>query len=412
MYKRLIILILLLSFCGVILLGCKLNKDESNENVTLTFWSGYKNKEAEVFKNKIIPKFNEKYPNVKIEATTIDESEYDKRLIESIVEGNNPDIARIDVTAVQRYAKLGAVAPIDEFKDFEKIKEEVYENTLSTNLFDGRYYGIPINTNTKVSIYNKGLLKKAGFTEAPKTFDELISIGEKLKNDGVYPLSIQRTDVWAWCPYFLSLGGKFTNEDNTKATGFLNSNESIEALQKIVDLTNGKFIAQPAFGDIDTWNGLKENKYLMIDEGTWWFGSNKDFKENVIISELPAINGKSISVMGGENTVIFNNSKNKEMASKFIQFLASDEVQTIFCEELGFLPVNKKTAQKDCVIKNNMLNTYSKQLESAWVRIPSPNWTVIDSILQKTFEKCINGSDIKLELDKAAEQLDVLLEND
>lgn len=391
---------------------CGLKSISKNENITLTFWSGYKNEEAKVFEEKIIPAFNKIHPNVKIEPKTIDATDYDKELIKSIVEGKNPDIARIDIISVSRYAKLGAIAPVDDAKGFEEIKSQLYEKPMSTAFYDGRYYGIPINTNTKVGLYNKNILKEAGMTEAPKTFDELIALQSKLQDSDIYPLSIEKFEVWGWAPYFLSFGGEFANEDNTKATGFLNSEESVRAIKKIVELTNNKIMGQPALGDVATWDGLIDNKYIMIDEGPWWFTSNKELKDQVICAELPSENGKSISVIGGEDTVIFNNCENKEMANEFIQFLASDEAQTIFCEELGMLPVNKNTATKDCVTNNELLNIYSSQLETAWARIPNPNWSAIDNILQRTFEKCLSGSDIKLELDKAAEQLDTLLEND
>ncbi len=392
--------------------GCGFKNISKNENITLTFWSGYKDEEAKVFEEKIIPAFNKIHPNVKIEATTIDDTDYDKELIKSIVEGKNPDIARIDIVSVSRYAKLGAIAPVDDAEGFEEIKSQIYEKPMSTAFYNGRYYGIPINTNTKVGIYNKSLLEEAGMTEAPKTFDELIALKSKLQKEDVYPLSIEKFDVWGWAPYFLSFGGKFANDDNTQATGFLNSEESIQAIKKIIELTNNEIMGQPGLGDIATWDGLANNKYIMIDDGPWFFTGNSELKDDVICAELPSENGKSISVIGGEDTVIFNNCENKEMANEFIQFLASDEAQTIFCEELGMLPVNKNTATKDCVTNNELLNIYSTQLETAWARIPSANWSVIDNILQKTFKKCLNGADIKSELDKAAEQLDTLLQNE
>lgn len=388
--------------------------DASNGGVVnLEIWQTFSDVETDVFDNKIIPAFNEKYPDIKIKSTRMPSgSDFNQQLVQAISGGSTPDLARVDITDVAKYAKLGALSSVDDAQGFADIKKELYEGPMSTSLYNGKYYGIPLDTNTKIAIYNKELLNKAGLTEAPKTFDELIKAGEKIKGAETFPLSIQNLQVWAWEPYFLSFGGKYTDDSNTKATGYLNSPESIAALTKISDLYKEGMIGQSVIGGLGTWEGIKGNNYMMIDEGPWWFAANKDFKDNVVYGPMPTVNGKSVSVVGGEDTVIFNTCKNKDAANKFAQFLASDEAQTIFAEELEMIPVNTKTAEKDIVTGNPLLKTYVDQLNHTWARTPSPNWSEIDTVLQKTFEKVLRGeAEPKEALDEAATQVDALLQS-
>jgi multiple sugar transport system substrate-binding protein len=58
---------------------------------------------------------------------------------------------------------------------------------------------------------------------------------EKLKASGIMGIAISGTGAWSIAPYFLSLGGKFTDNNNTKATGYLNRPTSVKALEKIVE---------------------------------------------------------------------------------------------------------------------------------------------------------------------------------
>ena len=41
---------------------------------------------------------------------------------------------------------------------------------------------------------------------------------------------------WNLCPFIWSMGGSITNEDQTKATGYLNSAETVNAIQTLADL--------------------------------------------------------------------------------------------------------------------------------------------------------------------------------
>lgn len=47
-------------------------------------------------------------------------------------------------------------------------------------------------------------------------------------------ITVGGANAWGVLPYFWSLGGKLTNEDYTKIDGFVNSPESVKALEQII----------------------------------------------------------------------------------------------------------------------------------------------------------------------------------
>ncbi|HCL50281.1 MAG TPA: ABC transporter substrate-binding protein, partial [Clostridiaceae bacterium] len=126
-------------------------------------WSTFTDIENKVLKEKIVPAFNNKYPNIKVKITPMPGGDdYKKQILQACMSGTTPDLARTDITDVAQYAKEDYLAAIDELPNFNELKDSVFEGPMSTSYYNGHYYGIPLDTNTKIAIYNKRLLEKAG----------------------------------------------------------------------------------------------------------------------------------------------------------------------------------------------------------------------------------------------------------
>lgn len=389
--------------------------DETKLKGEIEMWSTFTDNENKVLKEKIVPEFNKKYPDIKVKITPMPSGDdYKKQILQAAMSGTTPDLARTDITDVAQYAKEDYLVAVEGLPGFNDLKKEVYEGPMSTNMYNGHYYGIPLDTNTKIAIYNKAMLEKAGFKEAPKTMAELEQYADKIKADNVAGIGISGVEAWAISPYFLSLGGQFTDKTNTKATGYLNSPQSVKALEKIVEWNNKGYVAKCLLGGEGSWEGYNAGHYGMLDEGPWWSPANKDqklVKDNVVFAPIPKGDGGSISVVGGEDTVIFKASKNQQQAYAFAKFLASDEAQTIFATELNMMPVNTKTAEKPVIKDNAMLKVYVAQLSSTWARTPSPKWGDISAAIKDDFEAAIRKKMTpQAALDDAAKKVDALLQ--
>ncbi|GLC30818.1 extracellular solute-binding protein [Clostridium omnivorum] len=389
--------------------------DETKLKGEIEMWSTFTDNENKVLKEKIVPAFNKKYPDITVKITPMPSGDdYKKQILQAAMSGTTPDLARTDITDVAQYAKEDYLVAVDSLPGFNDLKKEIYEGPMSTNMYNGHYYGIPLDTNTKVAIYNKAMLDKAGLKEAPKTMAELEQYADKVKADKVAGIGIAGVESWAISPYFLSLGGQFTDKENTKATGYLNSPQSVKALEKIVEWNDKGYVAKCLLGGEGSWEGYNAGHYGMIDDGPWWFPSNKDqklVKDNVVFAPIPKGDGGSISVVGGEDTIIFKASKNQQQAFAFAKFLASDEAQTIFTTELNMMPVNTKTAEKSVVKDNAMLKVYVDQLSSTWARTPSPKWGDISNAMKDDFEAAIRKKMTPQQaLDDAAKKVDALLQ--
>lgn len=390
------------------------NDTQKVEPVTIEFWHTFSDTEDKIFNEQIIPAFEKKYPNIKVKATRMPYDGLKQQVISAVAGNATPDVMRMDIIWVPEFAKLGALQVVDNLDGFSAIKDKAFNGPMETNYFNGHYYGIPQDTNTKIAIYNKTLLQQAGLTEPPKTFDELIAAAEKIKAKDRWGIAIGGANTWGLPPYFLSLGGKVTDDKYTKATGYLNSPESVAALSKLVDLYDKKLIGPTIIGGKpDTWGGMKANNYLMIDDGPWFYSIQGDSaKQSTVPALFPQGPAGSISVVGGEDLVLFKGSKHPKEAWTFMQYMFSEEPQKILAKQAGLIPTNMDVANSADVSGDPIIKLYVDQLKTAWPRTPSPNWGKIDETLSQAFEKAFRHKATPQQaLDDAAKQIDGFLQN-
>ncbi len=391
---------------------------EPPKPVTVEFWHAFGEGEEKVLLEEVIPKFNEQYSHITIKATRMPTENLDQQVITAAAGGAVPDVMRMDNTWVPRMAKEGVLVPVDDFVDFNKVVADSFAGPMATNYYNGKYYGVPLDTNTKIAIYSKELLAEAGATEAPATIDELVSLARKLKDNKKFGITIGGPDFWNMPPWFWTLGGTITDDKFTVATGHLNSDASVKALETIVSWNDEGLLAPPILGgQPGTWEGLrgeegKTASYMMINDGPWFFSILGDgVKDTMIPAKMPnGPDGQSHSIIGGQDMVFFNGAKQPEAAWTFTQFLLSEEIQVLMAIKTGAIPTNKNAAQSSELSSVYYLDEYVAEMETAMARTPSANANQIGDVFGKAFEKALRKDATPKEaLDQAAIEIDALL---
>jgi multiple sugar transport system substrate-binding protein len=389
-----------------------------NDPVTVEFWHAFGEGEEKVLLEEVLPKFKEKFPHITINATRMPTENLDQQVLTAAAGGAVPDVMRMDNTWIPRMAKEGALQPVDAFPGFDDIKASSFEGPMSTNYYNGKYYGVPLDTNTKIAVYNKALLQEAGASGPPKTVDELVELARSLKAKGKFGITIGGPDAWNMPPWFWTLGGKITDDQYTTASGYLNSDASVKALETIVAWNDEGLLAPPILGgQPGTWEGLRgeEGKpatYMMINEGPWFFSILGDsVKDTMIPAKMPnGPDGKSHSIIGGQDMVIFNGAKQPDAAWTFTQFMLTEEIQTLMAVKTGAIPTNKNAVNAEALKDVYYFDEYAAEMETAFARTPSANWNQISDIFGKAFESALRKEATPKEaLDNAAKQIDQLL---
>jgi multiple sugar transport system substrate-binding protein len=126
-------------------------------------------------------------------------------------------------------------------------------------------------------------------------------------------------------------------------------------------------------------------------------------------SPLPEGPGGSISVVGGENLVMFATSEKQAAAWAFEKFLLGDFAQSAMAE-VGQIPVTQAGLASDAITSVPYLAAYVEQLQNAQARTPVPTWPQIDVILTDAFGAALRGTKTAEQaLTDAATQIDALL---
>jgi multiple sugar transport system substrate-binding protein len=390
----------------------KEESEESAEPVTITFWHAYNaDVEAKFLDETLIPAFEAENPDVKVQSVLVPYDQFRRKLLIALSGGTAPDLARVDILWVPELADQGALANMDElWRDFDQF----LPGPLSTNLYNGSYYGLPLDTNTRVMVYNVDMFEEAGIAEPPATMDDLLAACEKIKELGedTYCFADGGTYAWAVNPWIWSFGGSVTDPDITTTDGYFNGPETVAAYQFLKDAVDEGYLHPGILGGgVDSWGGFGQDQIAMILEGPWFpamfEGQFPDKEYGMAL--LPAGDGGSVSVVGGEDIVLFQQSQNKDAAVRFMEYLLSEDVQ-LQLATTGQMPVLKSAVDSGFVKEHDFFGIFLEQLETAKARTPHPNWSQIEEIITNTGTAILNG-DIGVQegLDEAVQLIDPLL---
>jgi multiple sugar transport system substrate-binding protein len=391
---------------------------KSSKVTTITFWHAYATNaaspELQRLTKIVIPRFEKLHPDIRVNQIPFDYNDLQQKLTTSVAGGTLPDVIRSDIIWVPQYAKLGVYAPLDKLMPgFKTLAKVVYPGSLATNYYKGHYYGLPLDTNTRVEMYNAQALAAAGISSPPTTFAQLQADAARLKAKGTYAFADGGTGGWNILPWIWSGGGSLTNSTYTKATGYLNSPKTVAAVQMLADLYKRGAIPDLIVGNqgaTNTEDGLAQGKYATILDGPWMFPifakAYPSFHlRTTLVPEGP---GGSVSVVGGEDIVITQSSKHKAAGETFVRFMLSPWAQTQMAHA-GQMPVRTDVTKQLTKI-NSYYGIFIKQLKTARPRTPSPNWPKIDSVLGNAVAAAIKGSESTQQaLTDAARQIDALL---
>ena len=388
----------------------------SETPVTINFWHHYsaQSAENETLMNVLIPQFESENPGIKVNAVPHEWAELHDKVLVSANTGSLPDVARCDIAWLPEFQKMGILVALDqEMPNFADVASTLLNSAMSTAKIEGAVYGLALNTNTKILFYNVKMLEDAG-VKVPATMDELVEAIKKIAGTNA-----NGQQVWGWnepalsgwnlCPFIWSFGGALLSDDQTVATGYINSPATVKAIETFADLYKAGALTGFNSGDIPMTDGFGTGRYAMMLEGPWKTAELSGAYPDVAYgtAPMPAGEGGSSSVLGGEDIAMFLTA-NKEAAWKFMQFMTSEfaEIEMAKC---GQLPVNKAALESETV-KNAPFAPFLTAITTAKARPTVAAWSEIDNELNIAVTAVVNGEKTAQEaLDELAAKVDTLL---
>ena len=386
------------------------------ETVTINFWHHYsaQSAENETLMNVLIPAFEAENPGIKVNAVSHEWAELHDKVLVSANSNALPDVARCDIAWLPEFQKMGILVALDEeMPNFAEVSGKLLDSAMSTAIINGHYYALALNTNSKIVFYNKAILEAAGVS-IPATMEEWIKAVKKLSGE-----NSKGQQVWGWnepalagwniCPFIWSFGGALTNEDQTIATGYINGPATVKAVETFAELVKAGAITGFNAGDIPMTDGFGTGRYAMMLEGPWKSAELAGAYPDVAYgtAPIPAGEGGSISVLGGEDIAMFN-TPNKEAAWKFMQFMTGEYAETEMAK-CGQIPVNRAALESDTV-KAADYAPFIEAIQTAKARPTVAAWSEMDNGLQVAMNAVVTGEKTAQEaMDELAVAWDALL---
>lgn len=394
-------------FSIFVFLGCGNLKENK---ITIDFWA--MGAEGETVQ-KLIPQFEKENPGIKVNVQMIPWTAAQEKLISAYASDNMPDAWQLGNTWIPQFVQLNAVENLDGYiKKSNNIKKENYFSGIwNTNIIDSSVYGIPWYIDTRILFYRTDIFHAAGYDSPPKTWHELLDISRKIVGLKLADYAIYLpTNEWNVPVIFgLQNGANLLKNNNTygnfsgkkfkQAFDFLlkfyKENLSPAGIQKVPNVYQAfknKYIAMYISGP---WNIPEFKKWMKGDLSGKW-----------MTAPLPGPNDstKGLSLAGGASLVIYKESKNKNEAWKFIEYLSKPKVQFEFYKILSDLPAVKKAWENHELKEDKFTKAFYEQFQNVVAAPKITEWEqIVFSKLQQYLEFAARGA---LTSDEALASLD------
>ncbi len=351
----------------------------------------------------------EKESGFKASLSLIPANLLDSEVVKAVDTGSPPDFLYSTTADTNLFPKLAWKNELADISDvIEPIKNSYQPVALQTvNYQNGttnqrHYYAAPIGQQTVHAFYWRNLLEEAGFkdTDIPKDWDKYWQFWQTVQQNlrakrgsaSLYaiamPMSDVGTDTFLGFEEFLEAYDVKVLDNNGKLIldESANKEKVIKALNKYTEIYKGGYAPPKAIEWSDSGNNISflESQSVMTINSTLSIPLTQKLPKNkyneasrdlyfnkIVTTDLPnRPDGSDLkSILGIKQVVIFEKSKNKEVAKSFLKYLLKPEVIGKFIRQGS---------------KGRMIPVMPQLLEDAFWKESDPHFAAAINQLLKT----------------------------
>ncbi|KOV90459.1 extracellular solute-binding protein [Streptomyces sp. NRRL B-3648] len=382
--------------CG----GSDSDSGKSDGPVTITWWdTSNATNEAPTYK-ALVQQFEAANKNIKVKYVNVPFDQAQNKFDTAAGATGAPDVLRSEVGWTPAFAKKGFFLPLDGTEALaEQGKFE--PNLIKQAQYEGKTYGVPFVTDTLALVYNKALFKKAGITEAPKTWDDLKADAAKIKDKAGTDGYWGSTQAYYAQTFLYGEGTDTVDVAAKKIT--VNSAVAKKAYGTWLSLFSGKGLHK-ADATADAYAHIQDafvnGKVAAIIQGPWeitnfYKGSAFKDKSNLGIATVPAGSaGKAGAPTGGHNLSVYAGSDkaHQQAALKFVKYMTSAQAQETIALKNSTLPT-RSDAYTDKVRTDPGIAGYQGVLAAAQPRPALPEYSSLWGPLDTELPKIASGKE-------------------
>ena len=331
-------------------------------------------------------------PGVKIEVTAIPFDAAHDKLATAITAGKTPDVSQIGTTWMGEFATQ-ALDPTPASID----KSTFFEGAQKTTEVGGTAYGVPWYVETRLVYYRKDLAAKAGITTLPTDWAGLKAMAKAMqtKAGAKWGIDLQAGGQGSWqsiLPFAWSNGAEVASADQKKYT--FDTPETAEAVKYYQSYFTDK-IAAKQLPQNSRAPSFVNGSVPMFISGPWEMSGLNElgkagFKDKYGVMMMPK-QKTATSFVGGSDLAVFKNSKNRDSAWKFVQWLSDPKTQVKFFALSTDLPSVKSAWTDPALTADPKLAVFGKQLEDAKAPPATATWEQVIAGFDTEMEKVMKS---------------------
>ncbi len=305
--------------------------------------------------NNLVNQFNSTHPDIFVTATFQGTySDLYKKVTAAIAGGTPPDLAIAYQNDVSNYIANDAVIPLDDLMkdpqigfsadDMKDIYPAFIDHYPQAN---NQVYSMAFMRSMEVMYYNVDMLKAAGFSQPPTTWDDFMKICAAVSKPPDTYCYEMNTDASRFANWVWSRGGDMLSPDS-KTVAF-NSQAGLDSLDCLNQLFQNKYatvIAKP----------FQDQTDFSLGKIAFTFGSTAGlpyYKQaidqagdvsNWSIAPEPHTTPNPVVDAYGPSVTIFKTTTDKERAAfTFLKWLMSTDANATWAKSTYYFPARQST---------------------------------------------------------------------
>ena len=379
----------------VIILGCVLCWSNTQGCDKLTFATWGSESEMAILK-PILSDFEVKNPDIKVELMHIPQN-YFQKIHLLYASKTAPDVIFINNLYLPIYAKADVLEDLSSHCDILQC-QKFYPQAIESMKYESKLYAIPRDISNMIVFYNKDLFRKykISFPKENWTLEEFVKIASELTHKpDIFGVSFEEKPLY-YLPFLTSNGG-WTKEDVSSyfIKDVLNNKANKKGLQIYADLRKKGYAPQKSESASATMAQMfLQGRLGMHISGRWLVPKyRQDAKFDWDVVQFPKGSKGSIVPLDSSGWAISKESKHKEQALRFLEYISSKENLDKFTTSGLIVPARIESANSRVFLDNNKPKNAQAFLSTIKTSVPTPvttNYNEITDDLQLKNEYLFN----------------------
>ncbi|HET6662138.1 MAG TPA: ABC transporter substrate-binding protein [Rubrobacter sp.] len=356
----------------------------------------------------LIDKFNKQSEGFKVtyqEMPTDTGAYFDKLRTQLQAGGGDIDVIGADVIWPVQFAANGWLLDVtDRFPKSEQ--SQFLPGPIDSLMYDGKIYGVPWFTDAGLLYYRADLLEKSGYSDPPKTWDEMQEMAVKVAKDQkidygfVFQGDQYEGGVCNGLEYIWTNGGDVLDPSDPNKV-IIDSPEAAAGLAIEQGIVEDGVAPQAVatYTETETDPAFLGNKAVFARNWPYMYAlaGTEDYPdvkpEQIGVTPVPVTPGNGlVSTLGGWNMLINAQTDMPDEAWEFVSWMTSEQAQRLRAIDASLLPTRPALYQ-DKEIRETIpvIVEGEEALKNAKARPVSPYYSDMSLEMQEQFNGVVKG---------------------